>query len=461
MAGKKSVKRVGEAKVMRQADPAIGVEKAKRKTWGIYVYFAADVPNPDMQDGAWNTLNTLASVGSNEDFAITAMIDLPGRDTEYFIFPPRPKDAAEWVVLPDRFLSNVDSASIETVLDFLSWSKLNCPAENTVLIFWGHGYALEDYDPRIQAANADLQNVSNDQGRSADGFPGEGGKELKLLFDATYNSVLNNRDFAQAIRDYTEKFNNKKPVQVLGLDCCNMAMVEVLAELQDVTEYVIAAETSLPFQSWLTKSGLERFLKEEGRSPQDFAINAVKESVDWMADSNPGMYIELAACNMKRFPALEESVSVLVDKLLPAIQKHENRSAIANAWQCDVSYIADGLIDLASFCDRLRLAIGGKTSVEEAVSKAAKEVIVAVKGSESGRGVVDCVKYAPNHPDENIALSTGLSIWFPPWIQFPNVSYIQLRRSMAYLFQGYSSTYFASVTGWDRFLRELYDLTQC
>ena len=63
----------------------------KRAEWGIYVYFAADVPDPDMQTAVQTTLRTLASVGSTDDIKITAMIDLPCRKTEYYIIPPKPR----------------------------------------------------------------------------------------------------------------------------------------------------------------------------------------------------------------------------------------------------------------------------------------------------------------------------------------------------------------------------------
>ena len=113
-----------------------------RAEWGIYVYFAADVPDPDMQNAVWSTLGTLASVGSTDDIKITAMIDLPRRDTEYYILPERPFDPkiTRWAILPDRFLPNVDSASKEAILDFFGWSHRNCPAKNIALVFWGHGY---------------------------------------------------------------------------------------------------------------------------------------------------------------------------------------------------------------------------------------------------------------------------------------------------------------------------------
>jgi len=437
------------------------------ETWGIYVYFAADVPNPLMQDAVWETLNTLASVGSNDKVKMTAMIDLPNRDTEYYIFPARPENADKWTILPDRFLSNVNSASIEAILDFLDWSQRNCPAEKVALVFWGHGYALDDFDPRIQGVKANFHGKTSNLIRSADGFPGKSDNELKLLYDSTYNSVINNFEFAKAIRDYCAKYHGGKRVEVLGLDCCNMAMVEVLCELQDTVEYAVAAETSTPFQSWLTKRGLNNFMHTLSRSARDFAVDAVRTSVDEMADSNPGMYIEIAACHLIAFPKLELAMKALVDALLPAIVRYENRRAIAEAWECDVSYLADGLIDLASFCELLQISLGAAGCAEPAVINAAQTVIDAVKGTplalpEVGNedGVVDFRKFVPNGRDENIELSTGLTIWFPPWIQFPNVYYYQMQQSKDYLFNGYSNTRFAKATGWDNFLRELYRSTQ-
>jgi Clostripain family len=421
--------------------------------WGIYVYFAADVPDKQMQDAAKNTLRTLASVGSNDKIKITAMIDLPGRNTEYFIIPPRPAGATRWTIFPDRFLANVNSAGINTILDFFEWSNRNCPAKNIALIFWGHGFALDDFDPRLLPKTQQPANTG--QGRSADSFPGESGNELKLLYDTTHNSVLNNRDFAQAIRDYKERFNDRKRIQVLGLDCCNMAMAEVLSELQGVAEYAVAAETGLPFQSWLTAPILQTFLANPGSDAGKFATGAVQNFIGSMV-SPGGLYVELSACNLGKFKDLEIKISELVCALLPAIDKFENRNAIARAWLSDVTFVPDGLIDLYSFCDFL-----GKYINDNAVKAAAEKVKKAVEGKTGG--VVELAQISPPVKGQRISLSKGLSIWFPPWIQFPNVRYIQIKQSKDYLFNrsnGYSSTHFAKVTGWDRFLLKLFALTQ-
>jgi hypothetical protein len=434
--------------------------------WGIYVYFAADVPDPDMQAAVWSTLGTLASVGSTDDIKITAMIDLPGRNTEYYILPPKPPDKSiiRWPILPDRFLSNVNSASIDAIQDFFAWSNRNCPADNIALVFWGHGYALDDFDPRRQPDDGSkVQGQACGKERTADAFPGESGNELKLLYDVTHNSVLNNRDFAQAIGECTQLFTPPKKIAVVGMDCCNMAMAEVLSELQDYAEYVVAAETGLPFQAWLSAPILQKFLKAKYQTARDFAVGAVQDFIGSFSHSAE-TYIELSACNLSRFGALEAAVKQLVDALLPAIEVYANRRAIARAWYNDVSFVPDGLIDLASFCKLLQVYIDPK---ENAVCTAAANVQLAVEGTALpqpgvGRkgGVVDLAGVTPNLPGRRISMSKGLSIWFPPWIQFPGVRYVQLAQSKSYLFHGYPHIRFAMATGWNCFLYRLFLLTQ-
>jgi hypothetical protein len=324
---------------------------------------------------------------------------------------------------------------------------------------------LDDFDPRIQQKVAQVApNSGGGMGRAVSTFPDDQGNELKLLYDDTYKSALNNRDFAQVIRDYTELFNNRKPIQVLGLDCCNMAMVEVLSDFQGVTEYAIVAETALPFQSWLSAPVLQKFLNANYNA-RSFAVTAVEDFAAYMANS-ASLFIELSACNLSNFSKLETAMKALVDPLLLAIDKFENRQAVAQAWASDVSFLPDGMIDLASFCELLVYYID---SSEAAVIRAASAVQAAVQGipmtggSGNTGGVVDYRGIAPPLTGRRIEQSTGLSIWFPPWIQFPHVRYFQMRLSKAYLFdrkKGYSSTRFAGVTGWDRFLLKLFFLTQ-
>jgi Clostripain family len=424
------------------------------KNWGIYVYFAADVPQRQMQLGAWRNLQALASAGSSDSVGITAMIDLPNRDTEYYLIPQKPPGIKRWAVLPDRFLPNVNSASTYALYDFIQWSHRNCPATNVALVCWGHGYALDDFDPRIQpSASFDNEDQDDDSmgrssGRSARSFPGKRGQELKLLYDATHDSVLNNLDFAEAICNYNTRFRDGKKIQILGLDCCNMAMAEVLCEFQDCTEYAIAAETELPFRSWLSVQILQKFIATSHPNAEEFAKDAVRDFIGSLGSAS-STYVGLSACNLGAFKNLEDAMMQLTSALYKAIDEPDNRAKVSKAWFCDVSFVVDGLIDLYSFCSFLRTLLKNSP-----VDNAALEVQRALDK------VIVLSKTAPNLPERKIALSKGLSFWFPPWIQHPSVDYFQINQSRDYLYYGYPKTRFAQATGWDRFLYKLFYITQ-
>jgi hypothetical protein len=423
----------------------------KEKTWGIYVYYAADVLSVEMQKAAWSSLQSVASVGSNKNVGITAMIDLPMRDTAYYVLPQQPAGEAKQPVYPDRFLPNVNSASIQTLADFLQWSNDNCPAENVALVFWGHGYAIDDFDPTIQPKNPNGTNVSG-KGRlgqrAIPGISGARGHELSLLFDSTHDAVLNNRDFGNLLRTYTAGLRPEKGIQVLGLDCCNMAMAEVLSELQDYADCVVAAESLLPFRSWLSEKALGDFLQTGNLTPQDFSSAAVDMFIN-SYDSATDPFIELSAFDLNQFKPLEDAMKNLTEVLIDAIDLPENRDAIDRAYLSDVSFLVDGFIDLGTFCEFLIefVKVEAVCAQADKVRKALTKVVINYG-------------FAPDDKEKKIRLATGMTIWFPPWIRFPGVTYPQIDLSKNYLLTGYPQTHFAQVTNWDRFLLKLYALTQ-
>jgi hypothetical protein len=291
-------------------------------------------------------------------------------------------------------------------------------------------------------------------GRTADSFPGDRSQALKLLYDSTHDSVLNNRNFADVIRGYNTSFRGGKRIDVLGLDCCNMAMAEVLSELQDYAEYVVAAETGLPFQSWLSAPILQKFLAKPHLSARDLAVGAVEDFIGSFGRSTDA-YVGLSACNLEKCKALETAVRKLADALYVAIDDPKIRAAVRNAWFSDVSFVQDGLIDLYSFCKFLRKYL--PTPKNASIVAATCAVQSVAKGAD---GVVIKSLTAPNIPGRRISLSNGLSIWFPPWIQFPSVDYFEIEQSKDYFVHGYPQTRFAQATGWDKFLRKLLQLTQ-
>jgi hypothetical protein len=432
------------------------------KEWGIYVYFAADVPSPAMGRAAQLNLLKLAEVGSNDKIGITALIDLPDVDTQLYVIPEQTQDGEEWLVSASASVSNVDSANTDTIREFFQWSVAHCPAKKIAFVFWGHGYAIDDFDPRLdplppatqEEESAEEDELGRDLGSesgegpsateiSADRFARSRNLPLKLLFDASHNSVLNNDQVADVIRKCRRSLPKGNDLVILGLDCCNMAMAEVMCEMEGCAQIAVAAETGMPFQSWISQSMLQKFLAYAPSDPRDFAVGAVQDFIQTF-DGKSSAYVALSACDLTLCSKLEAAAARLAKALIEAARDSTKRAAIFRSRDDSVSFDPDGLIDFDCFCGFLSEDLPG-TPVAAACADV-RQVL---------QGFVIIHKFAPNLPDRKISLSTGLSIWFPPWIEDPAVEIPQKEQSIKYFLKGYQRTKFAGATNWNEFLSSL------
>ena len=440
------------------------------KEWGVYVYFAADVPSPAMRRGAKLNLRKLADVGSNDMLGITVLMDQPDVDTQLYVIPPQPEGKDEWLVQPSEFLPNVNTASTDTIREFFDWSVENCPAKKIAFVFWGHGYAIDDFDPRLEPKDLspmeapegqfpvdgemgrDFEDQSSDAPSaaeiSADRFARSRNPALKLIFDSSHQSVLNNDQVAQVISTCRMSLPEGRKLAVLGFDCCNMAMAEVMCEMDGCAEVAVAAETGLPFQSWVSETMLERLLNNAPHDSEVFATVAIEGFIQSFA-GRTSTFVALSACNLALCAKLEAAAKRLASALTEAAGDARNRAAIFKSRNDCVCFDPDGFIDFDCFCGFLSEDLTG-TPVADACIEV-REVL---------RQFVIASQFAPNFPDRRISLSTGLSIWFPPWIQNPAVQLPQKQQSINYFQNGYHRTRFALATGWNRFLSRLIDETQ-
>ena len=123
------------------------MENPPNKEWALLVYIAADVSAPGMHWAAQRNLLQMVDTGSNDQVYVAVQIDLPQQPTRRYIIPQKPVDRERWTVLPDTSMQNVNSADPGAILDFFAWGIAKCPAKNTMLVLWGHGFGLDDYLP--------------------------------------------------------------------------------------------------------------------------------------------------------------------------------------------------------------------------------------------------------------------------------------------------------------------------
>ncbi len=174
--------------------------------WTVLVYMAAD--NNLAQSGKHN-LNEMESATQPEGLNLVVQADFPGERTKrYLIEQDADPDHITSNVIKD--MANTDSGDPNTLRDFIIWGRNRYPAERYMLVIWAHGDSWYKGSKWISPDDetSNLIGIANGELKSA--LVGTGDWDI-LLFDA-----------------------------------CSMQSVEIITEMQDLTDYVVASADLVP-----------------------------------------------------------------------------------------------------------------------------------------------------------------------------------------------------------------------
>jgi hypothetical protein len=131
------------------AGPAAAAPPAPKAKWTVMVYISGD---NNLEDYVVKDLELeLAPTGSSADVQVVALADRgPGYDTsrgdwqttEFFhVTKGMTADLAhadaDWDA---QHADELDLGDPQTLIDFVTWTKTNYPADHYALVFWGHGW---------------------------------------------------------------------------------------------------------------------------------------------------------------------------------------------------------------------------------------------------------------------------------------------------------------------------------
>lgn len=459
-----------------------------RKKWALYVFFGANVPEAAVREGAIQNLRQMARVGSSKEVAVAAQLHLPGPFAYRYAMPPRPPGSRPAVITPVQVIPNENSASPKTIVEFFKWAEKHYPAEQTMLIVWGHGYGLNDYLPRgarphPAGRNFVPKNTTQDSMKEESEAAIEIGKIagtiatsatlLNGILDDCAHEVLPNEQLARAVQGCQPASGSSGILAILGLDACLMAMAEVWSELAGLAHIGIASEAnepdaSFPYDRFLARLELELKLaiaidRDRVVGPEQVAkmmVDAYVESYAYQCNT----FVTLSSCDLssERIDALTKSLQALTKALINAALDPSARRIIFRARnECPI-FDPDGFIDLGRFCEILRITLDDRD-----VQYACDGVLDAL------REFIRYARYSPLDPTLRISQSTGLSVWFPPWLENASADYPEKDAAVTYLIYGYPLTRFAQQTqdtqegqdprksGWGNFLLSMWGPRQC
>ncbi len=418
------------------------------QTWLVMLYQDAD--DKILEEDIYLDFNEAERIGSNDRLHIVSQVDRFNRGfsgdgnwdstKRYYLT----QDANLKIVASQELMDmgEVNMASGDSLVDFVTWATETFPADKHVLIMSDHGMGWP--------------------GGWSDPAPGGKGPDNVALANAIGDEIFL-MELDQALGEIRAQTGIDK-FELIGMDACLMSHVEVYDALAPHARYAVASQETEPALGWaytgflgqlaqnpdmdgaeLGRLIVESYIDEDQRIVDDDARaeftgrgSPLSGLMGMLGGVSAGQLTEqmqsditLTAVDLQAFPAVMDSLNDLSFALQDARQP-----AVAQARSFARSYtsvfgqnVPPSYLDLGNFAQLLK-----RESGDPQVAQAADQLVADI-----GQAVV-----AERH-GRNKAGSSGMSIYFPN---------SQLYKSAAAGAQSYAqiANRFASESLWDDFL---------
>ena len=213
-------------------------EQTEDKDWTMLLYWDADNNLEFCTEFALATWE--GALTSNEDVNVVAMVDILSENGTW-IYEIR--DGASEIVetMPEQNMSDP-----QVLMDFIVYGMSNFPSDKTILVMQDHGYSWRG-----------------------------------LCVDDTDGGTIMTIDaMAEAIREARSE-NYGRGVDILAMDACSMATVEIAYELRDTVPWFVASQSVVPYDGLPYDMMIRSLVEEPTMSAGSFASLMVDQYLEY------------------------------------------------------------------------------------------------------------------------------------------------------------------------------------
>ena len=256
-------------------------------------------------------------------------------------------------------------------------------------------------------------------------------------------SFLTNAGLKKALGSAHEKLGRK--IDILGMDACNMGMIEIGYEVREHVRFLVASEDDVPLASWPYDEIVSQLVHSPDLLPRDLACLTTRTYVSAYRDyiDQP---VSLSVLDLTLSPGhpghggkVLDLFTQLTKKLVLALRSPKKRQMIGAAREQAKSFGRDEFVDLIQFCEQLAVAPGDPTISEIAAKFIAAFRPVIVNNSISASNCGGAGRSG--------GFGTGASIYFPG-VDPQDFDHLRV------LGQIYRKLEFSKKTGWGKFIAE-------
>lgn len=252
-----------------------------------------------------------------------------------------------------------------------------------------------------------------------------------LAFSDHPSSHLSNLQLQEALRNACRSLPGaKRKIDLLGMDACEMNMVEIGYELRDCADYLVAAQGPIPDASWPYDSILGQLVRNPRVLPRDLACIATTAYVLNYRDyvDQP---VALSVLDLQESDTMSRIFKDFTIAMEKSFAQAGMRQAIRSARHKAQSFGQNQFVDVVDFCQNL---------AEEPASGDAGMAALSLIGQ-----LQPLIAY--NQCSDGLRRCNGTSFYFP---EFDPANF-EHQEDLAVL---YGELDFARQTGWGKFVAE-------
>jgi hypothetical protein len=359
--------------------------------WTIMVYMAGNF----LPDLPWrDNINQMEAANQAPGTKVIVLVDPLGSNGSMLlqiehddgthgdaIISPRVNDSG--AVIPSN--GTVNMGSPDTLRSFIEFSASNFSSDYLVLIMWGHAGGWFGLCPDGQ-------------------------------------DILTLPEFGDALAGATSEIG--RTLDLIGIDSCSEASVEMLYEVHPYADYLVASEKNIPNEGFPYTPILDRLSSNPGQKPSGFASGLVQDYIDW-SRYNSSISASMGVFNLTRMSGLKTNL----DQLARIGAKYDSlfHQALNDAFASAQNYTEPWNNDFGDLLGRLL-----EKPLPPDIHKAVTDTILSYLEVRS-----DFKKLDLENPldGEHLARATGAAIYAPTTV-FPDETYVKLKLATGpwYLF---------------------------
>lgn len=326
------------------------------------------------------------------------------------------------------------------IVDSMKWVKQYYPAKRYALVLWDHGNGILDRSGGSRPLFSWLR------------APGTANKALHtrgVLYDYSQGTFLDSAGLSQACSQV--KAVIKQNIDILGMDACLMAMIEVAYQVRDSVNYLVGSQQTEPGTGWEYTESLRAFVGNPTIATSTLAsalVTAYKNfySSGQYADSS----FTQSVINVTKIAAATTAFNNVLTKIIAAqaAGRSVTNTAIKTARNNTTAFYIDDYVDLINLYDNLSAEFTTLTTSRRRKSRLPRDVKIGqaatnvVNAIAAAKTAAQAVIVSAQSGDDYAGTANGISIYFP---------------ANGRVNKAYAKTAFALATQWPAVLTSLQD----